>query len=181
MAYTIWDWQKDQEEENKRKDIAYNKNPEQAPAPAKQQTGPLTQATNAYMLQKSFQGTDKAGEWGWNKGKEIYQDLKSSPTPTVEETKAFMGDPVAAPLAAEVAPVAEVAPEAVSSVLPAATETAAVVTPVAESTMVSAPLGAAAVGEGAAATAAGEGVLAAMGPVGWGIGAALLAKRFGLF
>ena len=44
-----------------------------------------------------------------------------------------------------------------------------------------APAAATTAGLGAAGAAAGEGALAAMGPVGWAIGAGLLAKRLGIF
>jgi len=73
-----------------------------------------------------------------------------------------------------------IAPLATEALAGAATDAA--VTGVTEAALVGAPLSAAATGGATAAAGAAEaGTLAAMGPVGWAIGGALLAKQLGIF
>jgi hypothetical protein len=188
----IWSWESEDERRKREQatplqGVQY-KTGEQAPSPQQapaQRTNPLTQ----YATNKAIGTADRKLMEG---GESVWKDLKLN-SQIVNEAglDATLTPPIApssvveavGPLSANaVAPVTEtivaetVAPAVVeaatSAIAPAVVETAvASAAPVAIAET-------AALGSVAAAEAP---MLAAMGPVGWGIGAVLLAQQLGLF
>jgi len=166
---------------------------EQAPPPMQLQGDPVTQQIQGLLINKGVNEGIDATSKGVSAAYKAYgAPLAASSSPA---SQAILGAP---------APAMSLAPAVVNPTTAALTEAgitglaapmastaatgagilgteAALGGALASTVPAAATTGAATAGLGAAGVAGGEAALAAMGPVGWAIGAGLLAKRLGIF
>jgi len=207
----VWNWESEDERRKREQaaplqGVQYKQAgeappPQQAPA---QKTDPLTQYGTAKAIGAADKQLEKGAESIWESGKQALVNMNNAPT--AEANQAILSDssvtqvgapmveaPItvtpligetatAAPLSAALEVGAGEGARVVGGELLAGAATDALATAAADTAVTA---GTTALAEGALAAGAGaaaEGtMLAAMGPVGWGIGAVLLAQQFGLF
>jgi len=162
-----WDWTKGQQSATAPLSAQLKPSMEQPGGAV--QPGPLTQQLSGMMLGKGIDATAKGLEAGYKTATATQAPLAATPAASMVPSAAAEG------LAASGLPGVTTA----ASMVPGTLATGAAA---ADAVGTGAALGAGAeAGATGAAMAGGEAALAAMGPVGWAIGAGLLAKKLGIF